>query len=128
MEQAKPGCNAECPPPATDDQEAVKMKEETKRRADAYEKNKVKRALRMSKRDMRKMESDARIDTVSRKLAVTIIELAPTCETFEMAQAIPKAIMTALTACDITDNPRKFLQSLVLQLNYHVRKDKEKEL
>ena len=103
------------------------MKEETKRRADAYEKNKVKRALRMSKRDMRKMESDARIDTVSRKLAVTIIELAPTCETFEMAQAIPKAIMTALTACDITDNPRKFLQSLVLQLNYHVRKDKEKE-
>ena len=78
------------------------MKEETKRRADAYEKNKVKRALRMSKRDMRKMESDARIDTVSRKLAVTIIELAPTCETFEMAQAIPKAIMTALTACDIT--------------------------
>ena len=103
------------------------MKEETKRRADAYEKNKVKRALRMSKRDMRKMESDARIDTVSRKLAVTIIELAPTCETFEMAQAIPKAIMTALTACDITDNPRKFLQSLVLQLNYHVRKDKERE-
>lgn len=103
------------------------MKEETKRRADAYEKNKVKRALRMSKRDMRKMESDARIDTVSRKLAVTIIELAPTCETFEMAQAIPKAIMTALTACDITDNPRKFLQSLVLQLNYHVRKDKEKD-
>lgn len=103
------------------------MKEETKRRADAYEKNKVKRALRMSKRDMRKMESDARIDTVSRKLAVTIIELAPTCETFEMAQAIPKAIMTALTACDITNNPRKFLQSLVLQLNYHVRKDKEKD-
>ena len=103
------------------------MKEETKRRADAYEKNKVKRALRMSKRDMRKMESDARIDTVSRKLAVTIIELAPTCETFEMAQAIPNAIMTALTACDITDNPRKFLQSLVLQLNYHVRKDKEKD-
>ena len=103
------------------------MKEETKRRADAYEKNKVKRALRMSKRDMRKMESDARIDTVSRKLAVTIIELAPTCETFEMAQAIPKAIMTALTACDITDNQRKFLQSLVLQLNYHVRKDKEKD-
>ena len=103
------------------------MKEETKRRADAYEKNKVKRALRMSKRDMRKMESDARIDTVSRKLAVTIIELAPTCETFEMAQAIPKAIMTALTACDITENPRKFLQSLVLQLNYHVRKDKDKD-
>ena len=103
------------------------MKDETRRRADAYEKNKVKRALRMSKRDMRKMESDARIDTVSRKLAVTIIELAPTCETFEMAQAIPKAIMTALTACDITDNPRKFLQSLVLQLNYHVRKDKERE-
>ena len=103
------------------------MKEETKRRADAYEKNKVKRALRMSKRDMRKMESDARIDTVSRKLAVTIIELAPTCETFEMAQAIPKAIMTALTSCDITDNPRKFLQSMVLQLNYHVRKDKEKD-
>lgn len=103
------------------------MKEETKRRADAYEKNKVKRALRMSKRDMRKIESDARIDTVSRKLAVTIIELAPTCETFEMAQAIPKAIMTALTACDITDNPRKFLQSLVLQLNYHVRKDKDKD-
>ena len=103
------------------------MKEETKRRADAYEKNKVKRALRMSKRDMRKMESDARIDDVSRKLAVAIIELAPTCETFEMAQAIPKAIMTALTACDITDNPRKFLQSLVLQLNYHVRKDKERE-
>lgn len=100
------------------------MKEETKRRADAYEKNKVKRALRMSKRDMRKMESDARIDTVSRKLAVTIIELAPTCETFELLNAIPKAIMTALTACDITDNPRKFLQSLVLQLNYHVRKDK----
>lgn len=103
------------------------MKEETKRRADAYEKNKVKRALRMSKRDMRKMESDARIDDVSRKLAVAIIDLAPTCETFEMAQAIPKAIMTALTACDITDNPRKFLQSLVLQLNYHVRKDKERE-
>ncbi len=103
------------------------MKEETKRRADAYENNKVKRALRMSKRDMRKMESDARIDTVSRKLAVTIIELAPTCEIFEMAQAIPKAIMTALTACDITDNPRKFLQSLVLQLNYHIRKDKEKD-
>lgn len=103
------------------------MKEETKRRADAYEKNKVKRALRMSKRDMRKMESDARIDTVSRKLAVTIIELAPTCETFEMAKAIPKAIVTALTACDITDNQRKFLQSLVLQLNYHVRKDKEKD-
>ena len=104
------------------------MKEETRRRSEAYERNKVKRALRMSKRDMRKMESDARIDTVSRKLAVTIIELAPTCETFEMAQAIPKAIMTALTACDITDNPRKFRQSLVLQLNYHVRKDKEKEL
>ena len=104
------------------------MKEDTRRRADAYEKNKVKRALRMSKRDMRKMESDARIDDVSRKLAVAIIELAPTCETFEMAQAIPKAIMTALTACDITDNPRKFLQSLVLQLNYHVRKDKKKEL
>ena len=102
------------------------MKEETKRRADAYEKNKVKRALRMSKRDMRKMESDARIDDVSRKLAVAIIDLAPICETFEMAQAIPKAIMTALTACDITDNPRKFLQSLVLQLNYHVRKDKER--
>ena len=103
------------------------MKEETRRRAEAYEQNKVKRALRMSKRDMRKLESDARIDTVSRKLAVTIIELAPTCETFEMAQAIPKAIMTALTACDITDNPRKFLQSLVLQLNYHVRSIKEKE-
>ena len=106
------------------------MKEETKRRAEAYEKNKEKRAVRMSmaeKRQMKKMESDARIDTVSRKLAVTIIELAPTCETFEMAQAIPKAIMTALTACDITDNPRKFLQSLVLQLNYHVRKDKEKD-
>ena len=104
------------------------MKEDTKRRMEAYERNKVRRALRMSKRDMRKMESDARIDSVSRKLAVTIIELAPTCETFEMAQAIPKAIMTALTACDITDNPRKFLQSLVLQLNYHVRKDKNKEL
>lgn len=103
------------------------MKEDTKRRMEAYERNKVRRALRMSKRDMRKMESDARIDSVSRKLAVTIIELAPTCETFEMAQAIPKAIMTALTACDITDNPRKFLQSLVLQLNYHVRKDKKKE-
>lgn len=103
------------------------MKEETKRRADAYEKNKVKRALRTSKRDMRKMESDARIDDISRKLAVSIIDLAPTCETFEMAQAIPKAIITALTACDITDNPRKFLQSLVLQLNYHVRKDKEKD-
>jgi hypothetical protein len=103
------------------------MKEETKRRAEAYEQNKVKRALRISKRDMRKMESDARIDSVSRKLAVTIIELAPTCETFEMAQAIPKAIMTALTLCDITDNQRKFLQSLVLQLNYHVRKDKERE-
>lgn len=94
---------------------------------EAYEQNKVKRALRMSKRDMRKMESDARIDDVSRKLAVAIIDLAPRCETFEMAQAIPKAIMTALTACDITDNPRKFLQSLVLQLNYHVRKDKERE-
>lgn len=104
------------------------MKEDTKRRMEAYERNKVRRALKMSKRDMRKMESDARIDSVSRKLAVTIIELAPTCETFEMAQAIPKAIMTALTACDITDNPRKFLQSLVLQLNYHVRKDKNKEL
>ena len=104
------------------------MKEDTKRRMEAYERNKVRRALRMSKRDMRKMESDARIDSVSRKLAVTIIELAPTCETFEMAQAIPKAIMTALTACDITDNQRKFLQSLVLQLNYHVRKDKKKEL
>ena len=104
------------------------MKEDTKRRMEAYERNKVRRALRMSKRDIRKMESDARIDSVSRKLAVTIIELAPTCETFEMAQAIPKAIMTALTACDITDNPRKFLQSLVLQLNYHVRKDKKKEL
>lgn len=104
------------------------MKEDTKRRMEAYERNKVRRALKMSKRDMRKMESDARIDSVSRKLAVTIIELAPTCETFEMAQAIPKAIMTALTACDITDNPRKFLQSLVLQLNYHVRKDKKKEL
>ena len=104
------------------------MKEDTKRRMEAYERNKVRRALRMSKRDMRKMESDARIDSVSRKLAVTIIELAPTCETFEMAQAIPKAIMTALTACDITDNPRKILQSLVLQLNYHVRKDKKKEL
>ena len=106
------------------------MKEETKRRAEAYEKNKEKRAVRMSmaeKRQMKKLESDARIDTVSRKLAVTIIELAPTCETFEMAKAIPKAIMTALTACDITDNPRKFLQSLVLQLNYHVRKDKEKD-
>ena len=103
------------------------MKEDTKRRMEAYERNKVRRALKMSKRDMRKMESDARIDSVSRKLAVTIIELAPTCETFEMAQAIPKAIMTALTACDITDNPRKFLQSLVLQLNYHVRKDKEKD-
>lgn len=103
------------------------MKEDTKRRMEAYERNKVRRALKMSKRDMRKMESDARIDSVSRKLAVTIIELAPTCETFEMAQAIPKAIMTALTACDITDNPRKFLQSLVLQLNYHVRKDKKKE-
>jgi hypothetical protein len=103
------------------------MKEETKRRAEAYEQNKVKRALRISKRDMRKMESDARIDSVSRKIAVTIIELAPTCETFEMAQAIPKAIMTALTLCDITDNQRKFLQSLVLQLNYHVRKDKERE-
>ena len=94
---------------------------------EAYEQNKVKRALRMSKRDMRKMESDARIDDVSRKLAVAIIDLAPICETFEMAQAIPKAIMTALTACDITDNPRKFLQSLVLQLKYHVRKDKERE-
>ena len=81
----------------------------------------------MSKRDMRKMESNARIDDVSRKLAVAIIDLAPSCETFEMAQAIPKAIMTAITACDITDNPRKFLQSLVLQLNYHVRKDKEGE-
>ena len=104
------------------------MKEDTKRRMEAYERNKVRRALKMSKRDMRKMESDARIGSVSRKLAVTIIELAPTCETFEMAQAIPKAIMTALTACDITDNPRKFLQSLVLQLNYHVRKDKNKEL
>ena len=104
------------------------MKEDTKRRMEAYERNKVRRALKMSKRDMRKMESDARIDSVSRKLAVTIIELAPTCETFEMAQAIPKAIMTALTACDITDNQRKFLQSLVLQLNYHVRKDKNKEL
>ena len=104
------------------------MKEDTKRRMEAYERNKVRRALKMSKRDMRKMESDARIDSVSRKLAVTIIELAPTCETFEMAQAIPKAIMTALTACDITDNQRKFLQSLVLQLNYHVRKDKKKEL
>jgi len=103
------------------------MKEETKRRAEAYEQNKVKRALRISKRDMRKMESDARIDSVSRKIAVIIIELAPTCETFEMAQAIPKAIMTALTLCDITDNQRKFLQSLVLQLNYHVRKDKERE-
>ena len=103
------------------------MKEETKRRAEAYEQNKVKRALRISKRDMRKMESDARIDSVSRKIAVTIIELAPTCETFELAQAIPKAIMTALTLCDITDNQRKFLQSLVLQLNYHIRKDKEKE-
>ena len=103
------------------------MKEETRRRMEAYEQNKVKRALRMSKRDMRKMESDARIDDVSRKLAVAIIDLAPTCETFEMAQAIPKAIMTALTACDITDHPRKFLQSLVLQLNYHVRKDKEKD-
>ena len=104
------------------------MKEETKRRAEAYEKNKEKRAVRMSmaeKRQMKKLESDARIDTVSRKLAVTIIELAPTCETFEMAQAIPNAIMTALNACDITDNPRKFLQSLVLQLNYHVRKDKK---
>ena len=71
------------------------------------------------------MESDARIDSVSRKIAVTLIELAPTCETFEMAQAIPKAIITAIAACDITDNPRKFLQSLVLQLNYHVRKDKK---
>ena len=106
------------------------MKEETRRRAEAYEQNKAKRAVRLSmaeKRQIKKLESDARIDTVSRKLAVTIIELAPTCETFEMAQAIPKAIMTALTACDITDNPRKFLQSLVLQLNYHVRSIKEKE-
>jgi len=81
------------------------------------------------KREIQKLESDARIDTVSRKLAVTIIELAPTCETFEMAQAIPKAIMTALTLCDITDNNRKFLQSLVLQLNYQIRKGKKnKEL
>ena len=103
------------------------MKEETRRRSEAYERNKVKRALRKSKRELQKMESDARIDSVSRKIAVTLIELAPICETFEMAQAIPKAIMTALTACDITDNPRKFLQSLVLQLNYHVRKDKERE-
>ena len=94
---------------------------------EAYEQNKVKRALRMSKRDMRKMESDARIDDVSRKLAVAIIDLAPTCETFEMAQAIPKAIMTALKCSDITDNQKKFLQSLVLQLNYFVRKDKKKE-
>lgn len=101
------------------------MKEETRRRSEAYDRNKVKRALSKSKRELQKMESDARIDSVSRKLAVTIIELAPTCETFEMAQAIPKAIMTALTACDITENPRKFLQSLVLQLNYHVRKDKK---
>lgn len=104
------------------------MKDETRRRADAYERNKVRRVIPMSmKREIQQMESDARIDDVSRKLAVAIIELAPTCETFEMAQAIPKAIITALTACDITDNPRKFLQSLVLQLNYHVRKDKERE-
>lgn len=104
------------------------MKEDTKRRMEAYERNKVRRAIPMSmKREIQQMESDARIDDVSRKLAVAIIDLAPRCETFEMAQAIPKAIMTALTACDITDNPRKFLQSLVLQLNYRVRKDKERE-
>ena len=100
------------------------MKEETRRRSEAYERNKVKRALRKSKRELQKMENDARIDSVSRKIAVTLIELAPTCETFEMVQAIPKAIMTALTSCDITDNQKKFLQSLVLQLNYHVRKEK----
>ena len=100
------------------------MKEETRRRYEAYERNKVKRALRKTKRELQKMESDARIDSVSRKLALTIIELAPTCETFEMVQAIPKAIMTALTSCDITDNQKKFLKSLVLQLNYHVRKEK----
>ena len=103
------------------------MKEETKRRADAYERNKVKRAVKMSKREMKKLESDARIERVSCTLAVALIDLAPKCETFEMAQAIPKAIMLALKTGDITDNHRKFLQSLVLQLNYHVRKDKEKE-
>ena len=108
------------------------MKEETRRRSEAYERNKVRRSVTMSmreKREMQKLESDARIDTISRKLAVAIIELAPTCETFELLNAIPKAIVTALTSCDITDNNRKFLQSLVLQLNYHVRKGKKnKEL
>lgn len=103
------------------------MKEDTKRRMEAYERNKVRRALRMSKREMKKMESDARIDRVSCTLAVAIIDLALKCETFEIVQAIPKAIMLALKTGDITDNPRKFLQSLVLQLNYHIRKDKEKE-
>lgn len=108
------------------------MKEETRRRSEAYERNKVRRSVKISmreKREMQKLESDARIDTISRKLAVAIIELAPTCETFELLNAIPKAIVTALTSCDITDNNRKFLQSLVLQLNYHVRKGKKnKEL
>ena len=103
------------------------MKDDTRRRSEAYERNKVKRALRMSKREMKKMESDARIERVSCTLSVAIIDLASKCETFEMAQAIPKAIMLALKTGDITDNPRKFLQSLVLQLNYHVRKDKERE-
>ena len=102
------------------------MKEETRRRAEAYEQNKKLRALRMSRRELLEMESDRRVEKVSGQLAVSIIELANTCETFEMVKAIPKAITRALDCCDITENKKKFLQSLVLQLNYEVRKEKEK--
>ena len=103
------------------------MKEETRRRAEAYENSKKRRVLRMSRRELLEMESDQRVTKVSGQLAVSIIESAQTCETFEIVKAIPKAIIMALDSCDITDNKKKFLQSLVLQLNYEVRKEKAKE-
>ena len=101
------------------------MSDYSNKRAEAYERNRMNRASVMTKRERLKRESEARIEAASRTIAQSILEASATCNNIELIQAIPKAVIRALEACDTPTEANDCIHYVAVKLNYKVRKDKE---
>ena len=101
------------------------MSDYSNKRAEAYERNRMNRASVLTKRERLKRESEARIEAASRTIAQSILEASAACNNIELIQAIPKAVIRALEACDTPTDVNDCIHYVAVKLNYKVRKNKE---
>ena len=101
------------------------MSDYSNKRAEAYERNRMNRASVLTKRERLKRESEARIEAASRTIAQSILEASAACNNIELIQAIPKAVIRALEACDTPTEANDCIHYVAVKLNYKVRKNKE---